>query len=358
MDFTVTSNQKTYLAKTMKGVSRSFALVTPAIEAPLNDYLSVAYLICRVVDNIEDCDQPFTWQQQRFAEFNYLLQHPADAAPTLRQWEQEDWPNLNADEAAMMTVADGLILWQIYATIPEPSRQAIGRWAEAMSLGMERVQNPADNGLFVERAGIQLPATEDDYNQYCFYVAGTVGHMSTELVNIQYDINGRHAQTLLELSESCGRALQKTNIVKDFAKDLQRGVCYLPDTWLMEVDYSPLRLAGAPHAWKTAVIQNVLDELEDSLQYVLNLPLTAVGYRRATLITMIPAYQTLLVAAQKLPQLFTIDHHVKISRYTMTQCLLDANRLAQNNQTIATYITNMHQKVTDILEQTKIVASV
>ncbi len=358
MSFVLANVQKAYLTTTMKGVSRSFALVTPNVEAPLDDYLSTAYLICRVVDNIEDCTQPFVWQQQRFAEFNHLLYRPEDAPNILRQWQQEAWLGLDAEESAMMSLEGGLMLWQIFATIPEPSRQVIARWAEAMSLGMERVQDPADSGLFVERNGVKLPATEAEYNQYCFYVAGTVGRMATELVIIQYGVNGRQAEKLLNLSDSCGRALQKTNIVKDFAKDLQRGICFLPDTWLREAAYSPLRLAGASHSWKASVIRNVMQELDEAVAYVQALPLTAVGYRRASLLAMMPAYHTLLLAAKKLPRLFTIDHRVKISRQTMAQCMLEAARIAKNNKAIATYAVNMYQKVTDTLEQTKMVAAI
>ncbi|MCP4359153.1 MAG: squalene/phytoene synthase family protein [Chloroflexi bacterium] len=349
MSFVLSKVQEEYLTISMKNVSRSFALVTPNVEAPLNDYLSTAYLICRVVDNIEDCTQPFAWQQQRFAEFNYLLYRPEEAINILRQWQQEVWPGLNDDESAMMSLDGGLMLWQIYAHIPEPSRQAIAHWTEAMSVGMEQVQNPTDDGLFVERQGIKLPATEAEYNQYCFIVAGTVGRMATELVVIQYDVDGRQAENLLNLSDSCGRALQKTNILKDFAKDLQRNICFLPDAWLQEADYSPLNLAGASNSWKAAVIQNVLQELDESVGYVRELPLTAVGYRRASLLAMIPAYHTLLLAAKKLSQLFTADHHLKISRRTMAQCILDATRFANNNEAIAAYAVNMHQKVTDTL---------
>ena len=45
--------QRTYLTVTMDRVSRSFALVVPWLEDPLQDYVSTAYLLCRALDNIE-----------------------------------------------------------------------------------------------------------------------------------------------------------------------------------------------------------------------------------------------------------------------------------------------------------------
>ena len=50
--------------------------------------------------------------------------------------------------------------------------------------------------------------------------AGTVGHLATELVILQYQLSDDVAQRSAHAAEACGRALQKTNIVKDFAEDL------------------------------------------------------------------------------------------------------------------------------------------
>ncbi|MFN2121898.1 MAG: squalene/phytoene synthase family protein, partial [Candidatus Promineifilaceae bacterium] len=75
----LTAVQHRYLAEMMQKVSRSFALVAPAVETPLDDYLAAAYLICRVADNIEDAQQSYSWQQARFAEFMGLLKEPETA---------------------------------------------------------------------------------------------------------------------------------------------------------------------------------------------------------------------------------------------------------------------------------------
>ncbi len=338
--------QQSYLTDNMNKVSRSFALLAPAVESPLNDYFSTAYLICRVVDNIEDCTQPFSWQQARFAEFAALLQNPADARVILSSWESESWPGLSADEQQMMRVDGGLMLWQIYAQIPDESRGSIANWALVMAQGMEEVSNPVQpTGLFISRNGVRLPAKEQGYDKYCYYVAGTVGHMITEMAITHYAIEGMTAKRLLENSEASGRALQKTNIVKDFAKDLERGACYLPGEWLREVNYDPLRLAGAPVQWKEKVLANVLQEFEDSVNYILDLPITAVGFRKASLLMLLPGYQTLRLAARNHQQLFTPDHQVKISRMTMAKCLLDARQIATDNDAIVDYSHSIRDRI-------------
>lgn len=338
MSFSLSNTQKPYLTDQMNKVSRSFALISPQLESPLNDYLATAYLICRVVDNIEDCTQPFAWKEERFNEFGYLLKNPLEADKILAKWEQYSWPGLNIDEQSMMSVGGGLPLWEIYGQLPDQDSTSIGHWAGIMANGMKQVINPdQSNEYFISRDGIHLPSSELGYDQYCYFVAGTVGHMITELAIRHYGIGNPNADKLLQNSEASGRALQKTNIIKDFAHDLKRDACYLPDDWLREANYSPLRMAGAPLSWKKRIFDNILKEYDDSINYILNIPVSAHGFRKASLLMLLPGYQTLQLAAKKHNQLFTKNHDVKISRVTMGKCLLDANRLASSNNTILAY---------------------
>jgi farnesyl-diphosphate farnesyltransferase len=345
--FSLTNIQKKYLNDQMQGVSRSFALVAPLIESPLDYYLATAYLICRVADNIEDNEQPLEWQKERFAEFNSLLKHPQRLNEILSAWEKEKWPGLNRDEIKMMGHARGNMLWELFYQYDPDVRDPIARWAQEMAKGMFLMKADTQNGFqhFTHRQGINILTTKVDYDLYCYFVAGTVGHMMTELVAYHYGINGTSAANLEAASEACGRALQKTNIVKDFAKDLSRGFSYLPDTWMKAVDYSPLSLEDAPASWKKMVLTDVLDELGDSFHYIEGLPLEAIGYRQACLLMMLPAYQTLLLAAKKQRALFTSQHQVKISRLTMIKCVSQAKSLAAHNDAIEDYIHNIRQAV-------------
>jgi farnesyl-diphosphate farnesyltransferase len=258
------------------------------------------------------------------------------------------------DETRMMSVADGQMLWQIYAKIPAEPRASIARWALEMAHGMEQVINPHQADFFFTRDGVRLPAKEDDYDRYCYYVAGTVGHMITELAINHYGLQGEIAERLPVNSEASGRALQKTNIIKDFAKDLQRGACFLPDEWLQQADYTPLTLSGAPDAWIEKVIANVLVEFDNSVEYVLDLPHSAAGFRQASLLMMLPGYQTLLVAAKNQDRLFTPAHNIKISRRTMAKCMLDARRIVKNDEAILAYSRNARVELSKVLNSDRI----
>jgi hypothetical protein len=60
---------------------------------------------------------------------------------------------------------------------------------------------------------------------------------------------------------------------------------------------------------------------------------------------MLPAYETILLAARRLHLLFTPDHAVKISRMKMGQCVLSARRMAEDNQAILAYAADMSQQI-------------
>ena len=83
--------------------------------------------------------------------------------------------------------------------------------------------------------------------------------MATELVVDHYGLAEDVAIRLSASCKACGRGLQKTNILKDFAEDLGGGIYYLPYTWHQEADFAPLSLAGAPMQWKKKVIDNGLE---------------------------------------------------------------------------------------------------
>lgn len=334
-----------YLTACMNRVSRSFVFVVACLEEPLNHHLATAYLICRVADNIEDSERSADWRKARFAELSLLLKDPALAPRILSGWDHEAWPGLTLDERKLMGVEHGLGLWEIYTRFPENTRSMIERWVSAMVEGMKHLEDSEHPPEWVRHNGVQVLRDEVDYDRYCYFVAGTVGYMATELVVDFYRLPGGVADRLLDTCEACGRGLQKTNIVKDFPKDLARGISYLPDRWMREVDGSPLALGGAPSQWKHMVLDNVIGELRASVDYVLALPHSAAGYRMASLLCLFPAYQTLLLAAQHHEKLFTSDHRVKISRETLAQCMLDAQSMVADNHAIFQYSRNIESAV-------------
>src|SRR5690606_7417098 len=112
------------------------------------------------------------------------------------------------------------VLRQFHA-LPEPQQAAIRPWVQEMCDGMASFTHQ-----HARARPDRLEALSDvgDLDRYCYYVAGTVGHLLTELFRLHHHrVTDRHYQKLNTLSTSFGLGLQLTNIIKDVADDRQRG---------------------------------------------------------------------------------------------------------------------------------------
>ncbi len=72
----------------------------------------------------------------------------------------------------------------------------------------------------LSRASVE---TEDDLERYCQYVGGTVGIMLASLFGTSHPA-GEAKMAIL------GKAMQRTNILRDIDEDLERGRIYIPST--------------------------------------------------------------------------------------------------------------------------------
>jgi hypothetical protein len=111
------------------------------------------------------------------------------------------------------------------------------------------------------------------------------------------------------------------------------------------VDYSPLLLKGAAPAWSRKVLENVLAELAVAVEYTLHLPYQVVDYRFASLLCLLPAYQTMLLAARQHEMLFTPGHPKKISRETFDRCIQDAQVMVTDNAAIRNYSQDLNSAI-------------
>jgi hypothetical protein len=68
----------------------------------------------------------------------------------------------------------------------------------------------------------------DELAEYCYYVAGVVGEMCTELFCLHCPELEPKREVMMRLSVSFGQGLQMTNILKDIWDDRPAGACWLP----------------------------------------------------------------------------------------------------------------------------------
>lgn len=209
----------------LPGVSRTFALSIQALPAALRDAICVAYLLCRVVDTVED-------DRSKTPAVRGALFDAFDAA--LGGARQQE---LSAVEA----FADGCVraglgptqnekdlcknagaIFRVFAALPEVQREAIYPSVAEMSRGMRSYSERAD-----AEGGLKLRDVED-LEKYCYYVAGTVGELLTALFRVAFPVSEPLRGELEARAVSFGLGLQLVNILKDVAEDAVRGDCFLP----------------------------------------------------------------------------------------------------------------------------------
>ena len=96
-----------------------------------------------------------------------------------------------------MSSQEAALLWRIYSQLPELPRKSIEHWSTIRAEGMKKVKDAKQLPQFIKRGDVYLPNNVSDYNQYCYYVAGTVGHLSTEIVINHYGFESEVADPVV-----------------------------------------------------------------------------------------------------------------------------------------------------------------
>jgi phytoene/squalene synthetase len=230
----------------LERVSRSFAFCIEKLEEPFRGWVSLSYLLCRVLDTVEDA----LWPEPRaragqFGEFLKFLDALPDR-PAVESWTGRFPSTISPGERALL--ADSRALLEELHELPERIRQAISEPVRKMALGMLR---------FAEAGPLRL-ANLAEVDRYCFIVAGLVGELLSELYlalrpdftpPVDFQSNGCHF----------GLFLQKVNLLKDQRVDEAEGRYLVPD--------------------RSETLASMRENARGALGYLLALPLPERGYR-------------------------------------------------------------------------------
>lgn len=210
------------LGDLLASTSRTFALTIPVLPWPLRRQVTVAYLLFRIADTVEDAT---AWaggrQDAELAAFHELLRHPdLERAQSLAAaWLAE--PPLDHPGYLELLARMAEVVQAFQELDPAPRRailESVGRTIE----GMRR---------FVRRAGpagLRLQDLED-LASYCYVVAGIVGEMLTDLFVLAEPTLRPIAAELRADAVGFGEGLQLVNVLKDSAGDAREGRVYVPD---------------------------------------------------------------------------------------------------------------------------------
>lgn len=251
----------------VEDVSRTFAITIDILEEPMSSAICVGYLLCRVADTIEDAQDISPDEQKRLlSTYDSVLDPDADvevdafeelAAPHASANEDSDDWGVVSNASRVLATFESQPRWIQHAVRP-PVREMV----QGMTQFIDR---------YAETHGLRIQTLEE-LEQYCYYVAGTVGELITRLVCAgNSDADERR---LLDLAESFGLLLQLVNIAKDVYVDFQEeNNVYLPVEWLREHGVSPDAIGDTDRSENVvAVVKRVVDhartQLDDAQRYL------------------------------------------------------------------------------------------
>ena len=311
-----------FCRRALPEVSRTFALNIPVLPPPMDLVVTVAYLLCRIADTLED---EARGQVSERAELFHSLGQVVKLAPG---WEERADDFARRSVAALRPSAPSAEVQLVQGTrtvleamngLPDWTHHHIAACLGEMTDGMAQVMAALDGG-----APQGLPELKDTL-QYCYYVAGTVGVMLTGLFVDGYDAVRPLGPELRPRAPAFGRALQLTNILKDIREDLDRGFCWLPRSIMSRHGLSPATLILPER--RTAAVA-MLDELvavarhecDVSFEYSMLLPRSEPGLRLFCLWPLLFALRTLGALAHN-PAVFE-PAPVKIDRETVMRIMI------------------------------------
>jgi len=218
----VTENKKAweYAETTLDKVSRTFALNIRVLGKTLKKPVLLAYLYMRMADTIEDdTNLPAEEKISLLKKFSQALTAGGQSIDEFTEALPKNWASIEKDDYVLCCNAKLVI--PLLSECAEPVANAIKKSVEEMCEGMAEFVLRKNDWFTIE--------SENDLDRYCYYVAGLVGNMLTELFCFAGKKIGEERQKKLrEKAVSFGLGLQLVNIIKDIQDDSARNVCFVP----------------------------------------------------------------------------------------------------------------------------------
>jgi len=252
-------------------VSRTFALSIDMLPKRLRDAVGDAYLLCRIVDCIEDDARlPLERRLALFDTFDAVVGDDSIDANGFERQARAAGVGETPGEKDLCAHAGAVL--RSFRSLDPTRREAIRPRVLEMSMGMREYATRA------ARAGGMRIKDVADLERYCYFVAGSVGGLLTDLFRL--DLPGIEDDKLAELHRlgvGFGVGLQLVNIARDIAADLARGACFLPTSLLERHGLAvPELLDPGRRAQVSAVVAAVCDlaaeKLRDARAYTLAWP--------------------------------------------------------------------------------------
>ena len=258
--------------------------------------MGLAYLLARAADTIADTDLIGRAERLRYLNM-FRAQFAGDEVqPQAVQAIQTALLPHQTDSAERVLLERLPECLGLYRQFESGDRERIRWLMNVLPNGMEMDLTRFPGSSAQEISALERP---EELDRYTYFVAGCVGEFWTRMVcahrpaMAHWDVDRMSA-----IGVRFGKGLQLTNIVKDLARDLHNGRCYVPTQWLDEVGLKPSDLLKPEHlpAFRPILlrmIRQAVEHLDQGWLYTMALPRCEIRQRLACMWPILLAGETL-----------------------------------------------------------------
>lgn len=248
---TPTDADRAWTFDAVESVSRTFALSIELLEEPVSSWVCTGYLLCRIADTVEDDPSIPPRERARLLELYDATLDPDDPT-SVDDFLAAVAPHRPTEGGPDWAVVDETgRVFAVFQSFDPTVRDAMREVVREMSTGMaEFLREYAGSG------GLRLE-TVAELEEYCWYVAGTVGKLFSNLLAVY----GAGTEPDPADAREFALLLQLVNIAKDVRDDYEtENNVYLPGEWLREEGIDHASVVNADNADAAArVVRRLTD---------------------------------------------------------------------------------------------------
>ena len=309
--------------------SRTFALGIERLPRILCDATTIAYLLLRVSDYLEDNEEMEASEKVTLLNLWINILREEEIIETLTSKLTNADTN-NPD--AIVAQHSKEILLHLHS-LPYEVQEIIIQHVINSTQGMARwtKQGPVVND-------------EKDLDDYMFEVAGRVGYLITQLFAWYSITIRRKEKEIMPLAREFGLALQTVNVIRGIREDYDRGWVYIPKKFILDMGLTKEQLFDPEHREQALKVLDMMTDkaerhLRQALQYIKSLPWWQHGIRLGCIFPLMFAIRTLAVSRHN-AQVF--ESETKITRSEVKKIVLDSTLWGWSNLWLERYYQELN----------------
>lgn len=312
----------------LRRVSRTFALSIEQLPPVLRDTMTVAYLLFRIADAVED--HPDLSRERKAALLRLWAKIVGGKEPVEQLTGALEDLHSSDPEVAVAKSA-GTIIDRLQKLGPEPSR-ILSHHVQATALGMARWQ---EHGPYVKDEG--------ELDDYMHEVAGRVGYLITDIFCWYAPAMRSLRNLLMPRAREFGLALQTVNIIRGLRRDFERGWVFVPESLFSRYGLSREEFFNPENRSKALRVIGELAEkavrhLRSGLTYITMLPRLERKMRLFCIWPLLFAAKTLAISRDN-PLVLSAE--AKITRNQVKQIVMYSSIFYWSNFCLKAYFNHL-----------------